>query len=532
MIKNFYDVQRMLGILSIITKTGPSRKDSYLYKFLKFIGLLDKLPGSWTNSKSIEKLPWSSGTIDAPKSEPPSGFDGIWPQNPVLDERFAAPTLNLSREERQPHLKYNVTRYLGQVLSLTPIAAMRSIFGTRLAYLDNEKFNWMLTETSFAQYINPQLDPADKQVFKTFLTNDDISKFAKVDCAYMKQVDDTLPNIYVAATNTLMRANEEGNYKAVAIEIDNEIFTPTDGAAWELAQYFVFQGLQILHGLVLHPRLHFPADTINTISQMTLPKGHLLYKLIKPHTVFTLGLNEAVIHHKRSVFHNSQQEVYTPFPIKTDAIHDGLAIGFSGIEGNSSYIQYKFGSEIIGTHTMYGRYREQWFDHIHKFTKRITAKIKKGDIYVEKWADHIHKWLPCFPNGKEIFEEGKLAWATAIYIATVSVFHTADHYSYTEIPIKYIPLRLRQPGPHIKRPEKLDRKKLVSREDFFRHQLGNAMFFKPVVLASLDKIRYYFRDPELKQAEMEFIEGFKDIDQRWKSTTLPVSTKIPVSLQY
>jgi hypothetical protein len=406
------------------------------------------------------------------------------------------------------------------------------MLGPRLAPLDKKLFHWILTETALAQYINPQLDPADRQAFAEVIGSDDVTYYAKMDCSGIETDKDPLPGVYVVPTITLLRQTSPEKYEVSAIKVGSEVFTPTDGAAWELARYFVIQGLQLLLVVIMHPRLHFPCDAINTISQMTLPRGHLLYRLLIPHTTYTLGLHEAVIHHRRSVIHNSQREIYTPFPIPTGGIHDGVARGLQGIEGNSSYSPYEFGCELLGTHTAYGRFRKQWFEHILAFTSWVTNGIPKDDIYIKQWADYIHQWLPSFPDGYQIFQQDRLAWTTALYIANVSVFHTGDHYSYTRIPLKYLPFRLRQPGPHVKRPEKLDLNKLVSREDFFRHQLCRSMFFKPVVLASLKDVRYYFRDNQLKQAETEFISGFDSLDQYWLNTTFPTSDQIAVSLQY
>src|SRR6185295_240152 len=93
----------------------------------------------------------------------------------------------------------------------------------------------------------------------------------------------------------------------LAIRVGDRVFGPEDGASFELARYFVMQGAHTRLVLTDHPRLHFATDVINAVTRSVLPAGHRLHVLIEPHTVFTAGLNAAVIHSRRSVLLNSQR---------------------------------------------------------------------------------------------------------------------------------------------------------------------------------------------------------------------------------
>ncbi len=122
---------------------------------------------------------------------------------------------------------------------------------------------------------------------------------------------------------------------------------------WWLAKLFVMQGLNRLLVSIQHPNLHFPGDTINVATKAMLPPAHLICRLLAPHAKYTLGLHEAVVHHRRSVIHNSQREIFSPFPVTTSAQHAGLVLGRVGAEGNPSFPPFRFDAVRIGGHTRY-----------------------------------------------------------------------------------------------------------------------------------------------------------------------------------
>jgi hypothetical protein len=530
------ELLRGLGLVIGLTRLGPARKAPTLHRVLKQLGVLDRLPESWPDSPRLEPLPWGNSNQKLAQPRLPLAFDGPWPQTPIINPGFAPPVLSIPREERELHRRYNVLRYLGQISALAPSAATRALRGPRLVALDDADFIALINDTCLAQFICTELDARDREVFAEQLAAQPgpTDAWAKLDASVV-DARATLPGIHAAATVTLLRFDGTV-FRPVAIHFSASpaaTFQPDDGSAWALARYFVIQALQYMLVLVFHPRLHFPGDTINALTRSLLPAGHRLAKILRPHLRFTLGLHEAVIHHRRSVMHNSQRELYTPFPFTTDAIHAGVSVGMCGIPGNAAYPSYRFGAQLLDPRLAYGRYRRDWYTIVRDFAARALADIDRHDPDIGRWADGISEWLPGFPDATAIARGDALAEAVATYICELSIFHTADHFSYANIPLDRLPWRLRIPAPNHRRPPPhLELDTLVSAEDHFRHLLCHPMFFVPVVLERLANVRYGFHAPQLREAERDFKLAMAVLDRRWSGSGFPVSRQIAASLQY
>jgi hypothetical protein len=521
------EIERGIGLMAWVTRSGPAARRSSLDDVLRLAGVMSEPPWRFVDSPVLDGMPWDGRRFPAPPPEPPAGIEGAWPQPPLLHPAFAAPVLNLEPSDRKEHLRYNVLRFLGQTITRSPMAALKARLGPRLIALDDERFGALVDGTSFAQFICPRLDAADHASFGRFVEGDPTS-YAKVDTSAVDP-NHRLPGVYVAPTVTLLRRDGD-RYRPVAIRCGDRVLRPEDGDAWALARYFVLQGLQTLLVLVFHPRLHFPNDTINAVSRAMLPPRHVVWKLLRPHLDKCLGLHEATIHHRRSVFHNSQREIYTPFPFTTEGTHAAMVTGMRGIAGNSAYPPYRFAPALPGDHTVYGRYRRDWYEAYVRFFSRALHGVAPEDPAVTRWADHIHTWVPGFPSGREIRAEGALPAALATFVCAVSVFHTADHHSYARIPVEMLPWRLRQPPPGD--PGPLDLDGLVSPEDSFRHRMCHRMFFAPVVIDALSDVRYGLRDGERRSAESAFWDEVRALDARWRGSGFPMSHEIATSPQY
>jgi hypothetical protein len=440
-----------------------------------------------------------------------------------------SPVIAFDDEDRRDHLRYNVSRYLGQVVRLAPAAAARALRGPRLLRLDDATFTAILTRTSLGQFVSLEIEARDREAFAADLGGDPGRRFAKVDFSFAP-ADLALAGVHVAPTVVLLHRGEGDAYRAAAIRVGDGVVRPGDGAAWELARYFALQGANVRLVLAEHPRLHFPNDVVNAITRSALPEGHVVHRLLRPHTRFTLGLDAAVIHHRRSVLHNSQRELYSPFPYTTEGTHAQVAVSRGGLPGVRAYRAYRFGDSLMGDHVPYGRFRRDWFELYVELTTRIAALVPRDDPYVRAWADHLHEWLPGFPAGDVIQREGTLARALASFICDVSVFHSADHHSYAAIPPAQIPLRLRAPPPDRRAPGALDPGALVWPEDHFRHLLCHAMFFAPVVIRSLRQVRYEIAGA--REALSSLRSGMDALDAKWAGSGFPASGQIACSIQY
>ena len=253
---------------------------------------------------------------------------------------------------------------------------------------------------------------------------------------------------------------------------------------------------------------------------------------MKPHTVFTLGLNKAVIHHRRSVLLNCQQEIYTPLAYDAKGIIELAAAGRNGVAGSRRYVPYRFGDELFGEHVAYGRYRNEWHDVYQRYAAEVLRRVPAHDPHVVAWADHIHRFVPGFPSGAEITKGDTLSRAVATYICSVSVFHSGDHFSYAAIPPAAIPWRLRLPSPAMKIPHRIDPNELVTPEDHFRHLLCHSMFFVPVVRRSLAQVRYDFSDPAARAAVQGLKTNVAKLDAKWQGSGFPTSKQSACSIHY
>jgi hypothetical protein len=314
--------------------------------------------------------------------------------------------------------------------------------------------------------------------------------------------------------------------------VRDAVFTRADGEAWSLARYHVLSGVHVQHTVIVHPRLHFPSDVVNAVSKTILPAGHCLARLILPHTRFTLGLDLAVSHHRRSVLYNSQREIYTGLPLETDGICAAVRLGRTGAPDAESYPEYDFRGIEHDRRTLFGRYCAEWQAAFERFACEVTHRIPAGDPDVVRWADTISAWVPGFPDGRRIFVGDGLGRAVGRYLASVTVLHSADHHSYAAIPIEYLPMRIRRPAPTGRGSGPIDLGNLVGVEDFFRHILNHEMFFKPVVVESLDEVRYGFDGEGERQAVRRFRDVQAELDERWGRSGFPVSYEIASSIQY
>ena len=294
-----------------------------------------------------------------------------------------------------------------------------------------------------------------------------------------------------------------------------------DGTRWALAKHFVLQGAQLRLVLSTHPRLHFPNDTVLAVTRSALRPDHPLRALLAPHGRYTLGLHEGVIHHRRSVLHNSQRELYAAFPYTTEGQHRLFAAGHHGVPGRGDWAAYRFSDGLFGDHVPYGRFRRDWFELLARYADHALASVAPDDDAVRAWAGHVAAWIPGFPDGTAIGRPGVLVHTVASYLAAVSVYHSGDHHSYSAIPLCDMPWRLRAPPPSDADPGPYDPQALVTPEDRFRHHLCHVMFFAPQVVCSLRDVI-----PASHHAAME------RLDARWAGSGFPSSGEIAASLQY
>lgn len=495
---------------------------------LALMGALLRAPSSWADSPRLAPMPWGAGRVAAPSPRLPRGVRGPWPQAPVVDPDFYAPVLNVPAQDRLDHVGFIVARYLRQLVREVPGAAAQALRGPRLVDVSDRELASILTETSLGQFVMLADQATPHPDFLLSMSPDEA--YATMDFS-LAPIDELLPGVHSAPVVVLLRRDGEG-WAVVALRVHRRVVTPGEGDAWRLARWYALQAAQTRLVSSAHPRLHFPADVVNAVTRSVLPKRHALRRLIEPHTRFTLGLHEAVIHHRRSTIHNSQRELYNPFPYTTEGMHRLVAAGHKGIACNPAWPAWRFGDLFLGAHVPYGRFRRAWLDAWAGFAAEALDGVAADDPHVRAWADHIAAWLPGFPDGRAIGAGGELARAAAIYLCTVSTFHTADHHSYAAIDLEKMPWRLRRAMPADGHVGALDRDALVSPEDFFRAKLAHAMFFKPAVITSLRDVAYDFDHPGGRAAAQRWSRAMDALDRQWAGSGFPASAQIASGVHY
>lgn len=325
---------------------------------------------------------------------------------------------------------------------------------------------------------------------------------------------------------------DDERYEVRALLVGGELFEPEQSPSWELARYFALLAANYRLVLGTHGQLHFSHDIIIVLTKTMMPQGHLIHRLLKPHGRFTLGLDSGVMNHRRSVAHNDQRELFTPFAVPRETIKELFAEARVGRPESPHYPPYRYGQQIIGDHTAIGRSRGEWYRAFRDFVEELLSVVPTDDPYLAPWADELSRWVPAFPSGAEIARPGVLAHVLAIHLATISVFHTTDHHSYSQIPLQWLPFRLRATSPHLRVPDRTVLDSLVTREDYFRGYLAHRMFFKPVVIEPLSDIRYPFVDARACQAASRFHQKRERLDARWANTPFPTTERIAVGVQY
>ena len=529
--------QSILEHLVALTERSPRIAGDVpiVHQALQALGVLDQSTGSWSESATLAKLPWGPTPADEFSAHLPADLEGPWPSEGTLVPGFVPRVSGIPEDERQLHRTVTVHRYMKQLATLVPVVAARALREPGLRPISDARFAALINETSFSQFM-VELEPRDHQIFASHMRAHPApaDAWVKIDSTIIDS-SATLPGVFAAPTRTLLRYDaERETFEPLAIHFEDspsETFTPGDGAAWELARYFVLQGLAYLLVLVFHPRLHLPGDVVNAVTRTVLGTEHRVHQVLAPHLRYALGLNEAVINHRRSVLHNSQRELYTPFPFETDAIHRGALAGFRGLPGRTAYPEYRWQRMLLDPRTPYGRYRRDWFANVEQFVAESLPANASQDPALARWADSIAAWVPGFPGARAIRQPGALVEALTTFIAHTGLFHTADHHSYGKLDAAEVPWRLRVAPPNRVRPSQLDYATLVSTEDKFRHLLAQPMFFESTVVESIDELRYDFGPDEDHAACTRFARRMRSLDQRWAGSSFPSSAELATSVQ-
>lgn len=452
-----------------------------------------------------------------------------WPQPSPHDPLNLPPTvLHVPEGEISDFLNRIVDRYVRTLRDYWPRALAYSIKHPKLETCTDEEFVHFMTDTPLVRCISETLDARDEALFAD-VRKPRGGKLIKVDSRILDGLD-TLPEMHNGNGTALLHRNKAGEHTLLAIAFGKEVFTPADGDHWTLAKSHLLQGATLALILGMHPRIHFPCDPINALSKTILPPEHTLSRLLAPHHYMQLPLDFAVLYIDRSVAHNNQREIYTPFTLTRGGFLTLMSRAYKGMRGNSATPAYRFRLGGEYTYGRYGEFLSAYYEVILAFVEKVLADVPEGDPAIKRWADEISRYVPGFPNGRQIFEGDTLAQTVATYIHNVSVVHSADHHAYAVMPVNKVPLRMRVPAPSRRRKPLLD--KALRRVDIFRHRMAREMYFKTITLKPLSETRYDFPEEHLQALARQFLEAIEGLDCNLPGRRYIPLSKIATSIQF
>lgn len=456
------------------------------------------------------------------------GPEGPWPKANTLAAELPAMIKRVPKTHIDDFRTDVVSHYLRTLKSGRAKILLKMLAGDyRLQPVSDLLFVEQLFYGTLSKLLTP-VSAKDVAQFPDHLSPDDLfnsegePKYLKIDTLSMGRLD-PLPGIYSAPSLTLFKRDNHQSGTALAIKINGLVLTPDDKNAWELAKYFVLQGALCLITLVTHPRLHFPVDAISAISLTALPKEHLLFKLLAPHTRIQLAINQAVSLQPYSVAHNNQFLPYTPYPGwgNVPVIEEGrgwtglMTDAFSGIEGNSSYPPYTYPLVPEKIWSDFDDFVRGYYKVIFDFVSAVTPHIDVNDPVITYWSNAIAEWVTGFPAHQRIREGDTLARVLTYFIWDVTVAHSADHGAMGHYQQNIFPLRLRVPAPSSKTIPPINRAKLVTFDDTLRNRLCFKMYFGPPQgTQHLYDTWYSFGTNELDNANKKFLRELMSFNER------------------
>lgn len=464
---------------------------------------------------------------------------GPWPQ-PSPEHPFgeAPAVLHLPEQEQLDWTTHIGLRYTKDLVTHWPAAALYAAKHRKDPVPGDAEFRRLMLDAVYSRFLSV-LDAVDQATFAAQIAAAPAgATFWKMDFTAMGLVD-PLPGLFVAPTITLVRQDSDrASRQIVAVAVRAAVIEPGDGPAWDLAKAYALQGAAYHTLFVVHPTQHFPLDSVNAITKSAIPKEHLLFKTIFPHTRFSLVLNNAVLEGKSSVVNrHAQFTLYDPLTADADqGLRSLFAAGYSGIAGNSAYPAFDYASYTQRIpDSDYGDFLKAYHAPILAFCKVIAQAIlaaDPADPWVFNWSHYIRTWIPTFPAPALMHDADHLAAAMATYIWGVTVAHGVDHQSFSaDIGIVNKYLRLRVPPPASKAAPAFDVDDLYNGDDTFRAAMAEKMFFAPTRVTQLVETEYGFTDPALRAASQTFLASLRAVDAGLTRRYMAVDD-LPGSIQY
>ncbi len=462
---------------------------------------------------------------------------GPWPQPAPGQQDLMTPGVVHVPWSDQFDWNWNVgARYIRQLFLTTPMAMAWATTHRGLKTVDDQRFAAILTDGIISKFL-ADLEPIDETLFGDVLASSPGVTWCKSDFRPMSLISSPIEG-KTAPTVVLWEVTGTHRYAVRAIAVGAVVFVPGDGPRWEAARCFALQGAGVLTTILMHPLLHFPADTVSAITRTRLPEGHILRQLLMPHQRLSLEVNDVVLHGRKTVLRPGV--LYSPYPGDLPQhlrVVSALWRGYPFDQPSKAFPSYVFPLDKPVVRSEYGDFLGRYWDVIFTFVKQIVDVIDPDDADVAAWAHHISRWLPGFPDESRIFVGDTLARAVTSVIHTVSVAHTADHWIYHyDVDPREVPFRLRMQVPgtdaSYEPPDPADR---VEWNDNLTYFMCSALFFKPFTVEGLAKVDYRFDSPDDQQRNADFRNALAAVqlwlEQNRRKIYIPLD-QIATSVQF
>lgn len=254
----------------------------------------------------------------------------------------------------------------------------------------------------------------DDMVFPTgrWTLEDEMQKGNIFLCDY-KLLDGVKTNVihdkkqYLAAPLVLLHRTADDELMPIAIQLkqkpaeDNPIFLPTDSEYdWLTAKIFVRGADFNMHQLNMHLlRTHLLAEVFAVSLLRNVPKVHPLYKLLIPHTRYTLHINSLA--RQLLISHDG---VFTKFAASGGK---GMTTIMKRAQSSLTYSSLCIPDDIAerGLHSVPNFYYRddglRLWDIIHRFVQGLLQHYYKSDAEVQEDSE-LQSWI------ENIFEHGFL----------------------------------------------------------------------------------------------------------------------------
>lgn len=291
---------------------------------------------------------------------------------------------------------------------------------------------------------------------------------------------------------------------------DAHIYTPADGALWDLAKlHFQASAAFVMPGR-FHGNIHFGLPCVAAASLPVLDKTDALYQLLAPHLRFTLRINNEALRVQRA---QDRSKAYAPFPMSGDEFVRSIAA-----DVKEQLLEPGFRCPPWSLHNSdlsFNQFGQAYYAQLKHFITQVYPHLNKHSLQLFK--NQVGHYIPGFATADDIEALATLIWQ-------VSFLHSADHYA-MEHELQgdtYLFFSMHLPTPaqsliNPSTPREQVIKMACDAEDKYRSSVFGRTFVPghkhPLWSNSMDNIRYAFKDAQLKQAAAEFQQNLLNTEQ-------------------